>query len=60
MVDQSKIGTDWSADELDAIVADYFAMLEAQDAGQTFVKAQRARALDEQIGRGHGRSSSST
>lgn len=53
MVDQSKIGTDWSADELDAIVADYFAMLEAQDAGQPFVKAQRARALDEQIGRGH-------
>ena len=46
MVDQSKIGTDWSSDELDAIVADYFAMLEAQDAGQPFVKAQRARALD--------------
>jgi hypothetical protein len=53
MVDQSKIGTDWSADELDAIVADYFAMLEAQDAGQPFVKAQRARALDQKIGRGH-------
>jgi len=52
MIDQSKVGTDWSADELDAIVAEYFAMLSAQSAGQTFVKAQRARALDARIGRG--------
>ena len=53
MVDQSKVGTDWSADELDAIVADYFIMLSAQANGQSFVKAQRARDLDAQIGRGH-------
>lgn len=53
MEDQSKVGTDWSSEELDAIVADYFAMLAAQQAGESFVKAQRARALDEQIGRGH-------
>lgn len=53
MADQSKVGTDWSSKELDAIVADYFAMLAAQQAGEGFVKAQRARALDDQIGRGH-------
>lgn len=53
MEDLSKVGTDWSSEELDAIVADYFAMLAAQQAGETFVKAHRARALDEQIGRGH-------
>ena len=50
---QSKVGTDWGPDELDAIVADYFAMLAAQQTGETFVKAERARALDIQIGRGH-------
>lgn len=27
MADQSKVGTDWSRDELYAIVADYFPML---------------------------------
>ena len=53
MEDQSKVGTDWSSEELDAIVADYFAMLAAQHAGESFVKAHRARALDDQIGRGH-------
>lgn len=53
MEDQSKVGTDWSSEELDAIVADYFAMLAAQHAGESFVKAHRARALDNQIGRGH-------
>ena len=53
MENQSKVGTDWSSDELDAIVTDYFAMLAAQQAGESFVKAQRARALDDQIGRGH-------
>ncbi len=52
MTDLSKVGTDWSVDELDAIVAEYFAMLSAQSAGEIFVKAQRARALDARIGRG--------
>ena len=53
MIDSSKFGKDWSDDELDAIVADYFAMLTMDAADQPFVKAHRARALDEQIGRGH-------
>ncbi|HUH23637.1 MAG TPA: hypothetical protein VLZ51_06210, partial [Brevundimonas sp.] len=52
MTDLSKVGTDWGVDELDAIVAEYFAMLSAQSSGQTFVKAHRARALDARIGRG--------
>jgi hypothetical protein len=53
MADQAKIGKDWSADELDAIVADYFAMLALEQEGRNFVKAHRAAALMEQIGRTH-------
>ena len=53
MASPVKTGTDWSADELDAIVADYFAMLALDAAGQPFVKAHRARALMEQTGRSH-------
>ncbi|AQR60969.1 hypothetical protein BZG35_04330 [Brevundimonas sp. LM2] len=53
MVDQSKVGTGWSADELDVIVADWFAMLALDAAGQPFVKAHRARALMERTGRSH-------
>lgn len=53
MASPAKTGTDWSADELDAIVADYFAMLALDVAGQPFVKAHRARALMEQTGRSH-------
>ena len=53
MADTSKIGTDWSDDELDRIVADYFAMLALDAAGQPFVKAHRARALEAEIGRVH-------
>ena len=53
MASPVKTGTDWSADELDAIVADYFAMLALDAAGQPFVKAHRARVLMEQTGRSH-------
>ncbi|WP_374275890.1 DUF3883 domain-containing protein [Brevundimonas sp.] len=51
MVDQSKIGTDWQDDELDAIVADYFAMLAAEQAGEAYVKAHQAKALSALTGR---------
>ncbi len=51
MADQDKLGTDWGDDELDAIVADYFAMLRAEKTGEPFVKAHHRRALMEQIGR---------
>ncbi len=53
MADQAKIGKDWSADELDAIVADYFAMLALEQEGRSFVKSHRATALMGQIGRTH-------
>ncbi|MFI4976467.1 MAG: DUF3883 domain-containing protein [Caulobacterales bacterium] len=53
MADQAKIGTDWSADELDAIVADYFAMLDLEREHRPFVKSHRAAALMERIGRTH-------
>jgi hypothetical protein len=53
MADEAKIGTDWQNDELDAIVADYFVMLEADIAGRPYVKSQHSRALMAQIGRTH-------
>jgi hypothetical protein len=40
MADESKIGTDWQNDELDAIVADYFAMLAADLSRQPYVKSR--------------------
>lgn len=53
MADQQKIGADWQDDELDAIVADYFAMLEADLAGHSYVKSAHSKALMNQIGRTH-------
>ncbi len=53
MADQSKIGTDWTDEELDLIVADHFAMLAAEQARQPYVKAHHARALMDRIGRTH-------
>src|ERR1051326_8483860 len=53
MADERKIGTDWQDDELDAIVADYFAMLAADLSGQPYVKARHSAALMAQIGRTH-------
>lgn len=54
MADQSRIGTDWNADELDAIVADYFAMLADELAGRPYVKSHHNSALRERIGRTAG------
>jgi hypothetical protein len=36
MADDAKIGTHWQDDELDAIVADYFAMLEEELYGRSY------------------------
>jgi hypothetical protein len=52
-VDQNKIGTPWSDDELDAIIADYFAMLDAELTGRPYVKSHHSSALMERIGRTH-------
>ncbi len=53
MADEAKIGTDWQHGELDAIVADYFAMLEADLSGRPYVKSRHSAALMSQIGRTH-------
>jgi hypothetical protein len=53
MADETKIGTHWKDDELDAIVADYFAMLESDLTGQPYVKSRHSAALMAQIGRTH-------
>ncbi|WP_343115993.1 DUF3883 domain-containing protein [Ostreiculturibacter nitratireducens] len=45
---------DWSEDENDAIVADYFAMLIDDIAGRPYNKAEHNRALQELIGRSRG------
>jgi hypothetical protein len=53
MADETKIGTHWQDDELDAIVADYFAMLTADLSGIPYVKSRHSEALMAQIGRTH-------
>lgn len=53
MADDAKIGKQWGDDELDAIVADYFAMLEDDLAGRRYVKAHHSEALMALIGRTH-------
>ena len=47
------IGKPWSDEELDLIVADYFAMRDLELAGAPFVKAQRAALLMDRTGRTH-------
>jgi hypothetical protein len=53
MADESKIGTPWQDDELDAIVADYFSMLDAELSRTPYVKSHHSAALMEKIGRTH-------
>lgn len=49
-----RVARAWSQDENEAIVADYFAMMEAYLAGRPFNKAEHNRALQARIGRGRG------
>jgi len=53
MTDGTKRGTNWQDDELDAIVADYFAMLAADLTGRAYVKSRHSAALMAKIGRTH-------
>src|SRR5438034_4328834 len=53
MADEKKIGTNWQDDELDAIVADYFAMLSSDLSGRPYVKSRHSAALMARIGRTH-------
>ena len=47
-------GNDWSSIELDLIVADYFAMLKEEQAGQTIRKTEHRRALKAHVQRTDG------
>jgi hypothetical protein len=53
LADQEKIGRPWNDDELDAIIADYFAMLDAELSHRPYVKSRHSAALMERIGRTH-------
>ncbi|HWD66660.1 MAG TPA: DUF3883 domain-containing protein [Caulobacteraceae bacterium] len=53
MADDRRIGTNWSDEELDLIVASYFAMLASEQAGAPYVKSKHNARLMEQIGRTH-------
>jgi len=44
-------GTDWTSDEIDLIIADYFDMLSLERSGQPYVKAARNEALQQLIPR---------
>ncbi|WP_374597315.1 DUF3883 domain-containing protein [Brevundimonas sp.] len=54
MANAQKTGTDWQDEELDAIVAAYFSMLEGLPNAQRGFKAESKRTLDAKIGRGIG------
>ncbi len=45
---------DWTLDEVEAVVADYFAMLEAELSGVPYSKAEHNRRLQHRIGRSKG------
>jgi hypothetical protein len=53
MIEESKRGTNWQNDELDAIIADYFSMLRAELSGEAYVKSRHSAALMAKIGRTH-------
>src|ERR1700726_1486502 len=53
MTDEDKIGKAWNDDELDAIVADYFSILNAELSRQPYVKSHHSAVLMEQLGRTH-------
>ncbi|MFZ0246489.1 DUF3883 domain-containing protein [Candidatus Binatus sp.] len=53
MASEAKFGTHWQSDELDAIVADYFAMLAANLSGERYVKSSHSKGLMARIGRTH-------
>jgi hypothetical protein len=54
LANEDVFGTPWTDDELDAIVADYFAMREAELVGRPYVKARHNEALREKVQRSRG------
>lgn len=53
MDEETKAGKPWNDDELDAIIADYFTMLDADLGGRAYVKSVHSKALMARIGRSH-------
>jgi hypothetical protein len=53
MTEDSRKGTPWSDDELDAIIEDYFLMLDSDLGGKPYVKSRHSAALMARIGRSH-------
>src|SRR5271165_1606915 len=53
MAVEEKIGKPWQDDELDAIIADYFFMLEAELSARPYMKARHSAELMQRIGRTH-------
>ena len=49
--DEAKLRKPWRDDELDAIVADYFAMLEDDLSGRSYANARHSEALMARIDR---------
>ena len=54
MADTEVAGTDWSNSELDLIVANYFAMLKEEQAGQIVHKTEHRRLLKTHVQRSDG------
>lgn len=54
MADTEVAGTDWSNSELDLIVAEYFAMLKEEQAGQIVHKTEHRRLLKAHVQRSDG------
>lgn len=54
MSGESPAGQDWSDREIDLIVADYFAMLRLELAGERYNKTERRRALQQFVKRSDG------
>lgn len=48
------VNADWTRDEVEATVADYFAMLELELSAEPYSKADHNRALQVRIGRSKG------
>ena len=53
MPEETRNGKPWNDDELDAIIADYFAMLDADLGDRVYVKSRHSAALMARIGRSH-------
>src|SRR4051794_14158243 len=54
MADRGVEGQDWSGEELDLIVADYYSMLADESVGVHYNKAEHRRMLQRQINRSDG------